>query len=231
MSGSWLKVEIATPNKPEILEMSSILGIDPDAVFGKLFRVWSWFDEHTTDGHAPTVTILYLDRVVGVQNFCEAMIATKWMKKTEKGISIPNFTRHHTKPSKDRALANIRKAAQRERDKDVSRTDRDISHADDRTISGPEKRRYKKKIKKKSSVPDLSTQPDKQPSLEEVEKYITDEGMGCDGRKFFYYWAERDWEGVKNWKLKLKNFNTNDWAQRKDTPLQRSPEGNEGTLL
>ena len=80
-------------------------------------------------------------------------------------------------------------------------------------------------------MPDLSTQQDKQPSLEEVEKYITDEGMGCDGRKFFYYWAERDWEGVKNWKLKLKNFNTNDWAQRKDTPLQRSPEGNEGTLL
>ena len=226
MAGSWLKVEIATPNKPEILEMSEALSLDVDAVFGKLFRVWSWFDEHTTDGHAPTVTILHLNRVVGVTNFCEAMIATKWMKKTEKGISIPNFTRHHTKPSKDRALANLRKQAQRERDKDVSRTDRDISH----TILGPEKRKEKiKQSKKKKAVPDLSTQPDKQPSLEDVESYISQEGMGCDGRKFFYYWAEREWEGVKNWKLKLKNFNTNDWAQKKTSTLQRSD--NQDTLL
>lgn len=230
MSGSWLKVEISTPNKPEILEMSEALNLDPDTVFGKLFRVWSWFDEHTTDGHAPSVTVLHLNRVVGVNNFCEAMIATKWMKKTEKGISIPNFTRHHTKPSKDRALANLRKQAQRERDKEVSRTDRDISHASHGTILGPEKRREEiKETKKKKAAPDLSTQPDKQPSLEDVEKYISQEGMGCDGRKFFYYWAEREWVGVKNWKLKLKNFNTNDWAQKKTSTLQRSD--NQDTLL
>ena len=230
MSGSWLKVEITTPEKPEILKMSEILGIDPDAVFGKLFRVWSWFDEHTTDGHAPTVTIMHLDRKVGVENFCAAMIETKWMKKTEKQISIPNFTRHHTKPSKDRALANLRKQAQRQKEKNMSRTDRDFL----RTNSSPEKRRdreeNKNKTKRKKPAPDLSTQPDKQPSLEDVERYITEQRMGCDGRKFFYYWAERDWEGVKNWKLKLQTFNTNDWAQKSNQPMQRS-DGNEGTLL
>ena len=137
MSGSWLKVEIATPEKPEILKMSEILGIDPDAVFGKLFRVWSWFDEHTTDGHAPTVTMMHLDRKVGVENFCAAMIETKWMKRTEKQISIPNFTRHHTKPSKDRALANLRKQAQRQKEKNQHPTYRhnQISSLHSKTLS------------------------------------------------------------------------------------------------
>lgn len=41
VAGDWIKVEHATPDKPEVVLMSSILKIDQDAVTGKLLRVWT----------------------------------------------------------------------------------------------------------------------------------------------------------------------------------------------
>lgn len=41
-AGDWIKVEHATPDKPEVVLMSSIVKIDQDAVTGKLLRVWTW---------------------------------------------------------------------------------------------------------------------------------------------------------------------------------------------
>lgn len=37
MASSWIKVEVITPDKPEIFQIAEILGIDPDAVLE------SWF--------------------------------------------------------------------------------------------------------------------------------------------------------------------------------------------
>jgi hypothetical protein len=53
MAGDWIKFDTSTPDKPEVFEMAAELGIDPDAVVGKLLRVWKWFDQQTTDGNAP----------------------------------------------------------------------------------------------------------------------------------------------------------------------------------
>ncbi|HDV0969774.1 TPA: hypothetical protein RHZ68_000076 [Escherichia coli] len=39
MASSWIKVEVITPDKPEIFQIAEILGIDPDAVLGKLVRI------------------------------------------------------------------------------------------------------------------------------------------------------------------------------------------------
>ena len=116
MAGDWLKIEMTTPDKPEILEMSQLLGgMDTDAVFGKCFRVWSWFDQHTACGDAPRVTTNYLDRICGVEKFCEAMLVVGWLLIENERVVMPHFTRHHTKSSKDRALANQRQAVYREK--------------------------------------------------------------------------------------------------------------------
>lgn len=50
MASSWIKVEVITPDKPEIFQIAEILGIDPDAVLGKLVRIWVWADQQTIDG-------------------------------------------------------------------------------------------------------------------------------------------------------------------------------------
>ena len=44
MADFWIKIEKSTPDKPEIFEMAEILGVDPDAILGKLIRVWAWMD-------------------------------------------------------------------------------------------------------------------------------------------------------------------------------------------
>jgi len=40
MAGDWIKVEHWTPDKPEIFRLADELEIDPDAVVGKLVRLW-----------------------------------------------------------------------------------------------------------------------------------------------------------------------------------------------
>jgi len=74
MAGDWIKFELATPDKPEVWAIAAALSIDPDAVVGKLLRVWGWFDQQTENGNAPSVSKMLLDRLVGVSGFCNAVI-------------------------------------------------------------------------------------------------------------------------------------------------------------
>lgn len=110
MAGDWIKFETATPDKPEVWEIAGALDIDPDAVVGKLLRVWSWFDQHTEEGNAASVTMSLLDRSVGVIGFCAAMIDAGWMVQEGNRINLPNFDRHNGKTAKNRALTAKRVA-------------------------------------------------------------------------------------------------------------------------
>ena len=113
MAGDWLKVETATPDKPEILQMAHELNLDPDAVFGKVYRVWVWFDSHSEDGNAPSVTEMLLDRQVGVTGFVQSMVNVGWMQKEEDFISVPNFDSHNGQSAKKRANTARRVAKSR----------------------------------------------------------------------------------------------------------------------
>lgn len=104
MAGDWLKMEAATPDKPEVLAIAARMGWDdPDLAVGKLFRVWRWFDQHTTDGNAPGVTSALLDRIAGVSGFAEAMSFAGWLVITNDGLTLPNFSKHCGKTAKERA--------------------------------------------------------------------------------------------------------------------------------
>lgn len=116
MADFWIKVEKSTPDKPEIFEMSDILGLDPDAVLGKLIRVWCWMDSNSSNGHIKSVTSVLIDRVTCVQGFADAMKEVEWLAD---GV-IPNFDRHLGESSKKRA-----KDAERQR---KSRNNSNKSH-------------------------------------------------------------------------------------------------------
>lgn len=115
MAGDWIKFELITLDKPEVCQLADLAGIDPDAVVGKLLRVWGWFDQHTEDGNAPSVSKKLLDRLVGVSGFCEFMIQVGWMIEAlvleESLISLPNFDRHNGKTAKKRLLTAKRVAS------------------------------------------------------------------------------------------------------------------------
>lgn len=111
MAGPWLKMECATPEKPEVLAITAAMGWDdPDLTVGKLFRLWRWFDQHTTDGNAARVTSALLDRVVGVTGFVQAVADAGWLTVNGDGISLSNFDRHNGDTAKNRALTAKRVA-------------------------------------------------------------------------------------------------------------------------
>jgi hypothetical protein len=104
MAGDWIKMEVCTPEKAEVLAVTARMGWDDaDLTVGKLFRLWRWFDQHTADGNAVGVTSALLDRIVGVTGFCESLTLVGWLTITEHGISLPNFDRHNGNTAKNRA--------------------------------------------------------------------------------------------------------------------------------
>lgn len=114
MAGDWLKMDSSTPEKPEVLAITARMGWDdPDTTVGKLFRVWRWFDQHTTDGNAPRVTSALLDRIAGVTGFAAAMQAEGWLVVSESGLSLPKFDRHNGATAKARAQTAKRVASHR----------------------------------------------------------------------------------------------------------------------
>ena len=122
MAGDWIKIQHVTPDKPEVWQMAASLGIDADAVVGKLVRVWVWADQQSVDGtcHAASVTKALLDRMVSVAGFCDCMVAAGWMLESDDGITFTNFDRHNGTSAKKRAQANDRQTASRKRNADVT---------------------------------------------------------------------------------------------------------------
>jgi hypothetical protein len=115
MAGDWIKIEHWTQDKPEVFQMADLLNIDPDAVLGKLIRVWVWADQQTTNGNAGVtldalqdrcinVTRSLLDRLAGVPGFASAMEKVGWLKSDEAGLWFANFDRHNGETAKTRAL-------------------------------------------------------------------------------------------------------------------------------
>ena len=108
MAFAWIKIEDSTPDKPEVWKMAERLGIDADAVLGKLVRVWIWADQQTIDGNAHSVTKALLDRTAGVTGFADAMIRVGWLRAVEDGVEFRNFDRHNGETAKKRALTRRR---------------------------------------------------------------------------------------------------------------------------
>lgn len=141
MAGDWIKLQKDTPDKPEVLAIASRLGLDPDAVVGKLVRIWCWFDTHTVDGNASCVTFSFIDRYVGVTGFAEQVALVGWLIQNGHDISLPNFDYHNGETAKTRALGKNRTEKLRSNAKRNGR-----SNAPSVTKSSPEKRREEKNI-------------------------------------------------------------------------------------
>jgi hypothetical protein len=76
MAGDWIKVELTTPDKPEVVVMATLPEIDQDAVVGKLFRLWAWAYQNSIDGEGVMVTKSFIDRLTNYEGFARAGGAT-----------------------------------------------------------------------------------------------------------------------------------------------------------
>jgi hypothetical protein len=142
MAGDWIKMEVGLPEKPEVWQIAGMVGIDADAVVGKLLKVWRWFDAHTEDGNAHGVTYALVDHVAGVTGFGEAMAMCAWLEQDGSLLRLPNFDRHNGKTAKNRALTAKRVAQYKAKGNDASVTS---------ALPREEKRREEEKKEEKPS--------------------------------------------------------------------------------
>jgi hypothetical protein len=98
---------------PAVIRLADIVQVEDDAVIGKLFRLWSWADRHTHDGHAEGVGLSWVDRLARCEGFGAALVRVGWLAESDGGLSFPRFDRHCSDTAKARALDAKRKSATR----------------------------------------------------------------------------------------------------------------------
>lgn len=112
---SWIKLEVTTPDKPEIVAMAARLRIDQDAVVGKCFRIWAWADLNSVNGHALPITADFIDkRLTSQKGFAAAMRAVGWLEGEDGALTFPGFDRHNGATAKARAESARRMAKSRD---------------------------------------------------------------------------------------------------------------------
>jgi len=108
MRRSWIKIETNTPDKPEICVIASQLRLDSDSVMGKLIRLWSWAELNVSKSNETSVTLEFLDKLVGKKGFSLAMIKAGWLIQRPNGLEFPNFSYHNGRAAKGRAQTALR---------------------------------------------------------------------------------------------------------------------------
>ncbi len=113
MRRPWIKIEICTPDKPEVCSLATQLRMDSDAVVGKLVRLWSWAELNRIDPNDLGVTKEFIDKLVGRKGFAIALEKTGWLIETGAKLSFRNFKRHNSPVAQNKALTAKRVARHR----------------------------------------------------------------------------------------------------------------------
>jgi hypothetical protein len=235
MAGDWIKIEHWTPDKPEVFRIAELLGIDPDAVTGKLLRIWIWADQQTIDGNATSVTKTLLDRLCSVTGFADALIQAGWLLQDDQGLRFVNFDRHNGETAKLRALNAKRQAKYKASSKvrnvgnakgDAPVTEQSRSGNDAGVISAlpkEEKRREEKDTASAVSVAVATRRPKRgpfvPPTVEDVAAYVAEINAGIDPSHFVDHYTARDWvlnngRKVVDWKACVRTWRKNDADRR-----------------
>lgn len=162
MAGEWIKVELATPDKPEVLRMARIVGVDKDLIFGKLIRLWSWIDKNSVDGVVDGVVDTDIDSICYLKGFCSALVAVGWIVVDfdNERVIIPKFDRHNGESAKKRALKNEAQAKWRSNKSsnvDTYKSTSESTHSSTSESTREEKRRDIKEIYKEKSEKQKNT--------------------------------------------------------------------------
>lgn len=104
MRRPWIKIEVCTPDKPEICAIANRLRIDEDAVVGKLIRLWAWAELNSINPNDLSVTTMFLDKLVSKKGFADAMILSGWLCLDGERLYFTNFDKHNGHESKVRGL-------------------------------------------------------------------------------------------------------------------------------
>lgn len=115
MAGDWLPMRLDVGEDPAVIAIAAAVGIEEDAVVGKLHRLWSWANRHLITGDAPGVTESWVDRYVAAPGFAAAMLSAGWLRSRSGHVEFPNFDRWNSEGAKNRLTKTAKKRAERSR--------------------------------------------------------------------------------------------------------------------
>lgn len=115
MRRPWIKVEVSTPDKPEVCAIATRLKTSEDAVVGKLIRLWGWMELNRVNPDDLGVTPEFLDKLVSKKGFSAAMAEAGWLRVDGEKLWLPNFTKYNGQEAKVRGLTALRVARHRKR--------------------------------------------------------------------------------------------------------------------
>ncbi len=144
MSGDWIKMRVNLSTDPAVIAIADACDMDEDHIVGKLHRFWSWADQQTEEGDAPSVTKKWVDRYLSAAGFADAMVSAGWLEETPEGLRIPNFDAHNGQSAKKRGLTakrNTRYRAKNSEKRDAPNVTRKSSSASPREEKSRDKRK------------------------------------------------------------------------------------------
>lgn len=116
MKRSWIPCEIATFEKPQVIQISVATGLSREEVLGRLMRFWGWASEVSDDGILHGIGPEHLIAQFGYDmDFWVAVKRAGWLEKTDDGILLPNATDWISRGGRARMMAARRMNEMRQR--------------------------------------------------------------------------------------------------------------------
>lgn len=203
MALDWIKIQMSTPEKPEVIRMARKLGISRDDALGKLFRLWAWFDSNSVDGVVDGVVSTDVDALVGLDGFASVMGDVGWLKWNDEAetITMPNFDKHNGESAKKRGLKAQRQAKWRQ-NKD-GHVDKSVDASMSTTSTTREEKRREDNNKGRFTPPTVA----------EVSAYCRERNNSIDAQQFVDHYESNGWfrgkTKIKDWKACVRTWEQN----------------------
>ena len=143
-SRDWIKMRCGIADCPQVIHMARRLGKEPDLIVGKLHRVWAYADRNIGAADDGTLRFLdagWLDDLVAVEGFANAMRAVGWLDWPENGseLTFPNYESHNGPTAKKRAQAAGRAAKYRGKTESNQGCNASVTQVRDGSVTGNQK--------------------------------------------------------------------------------------------
>lgn len=116
MAGDYIVVRTDLHEDPAVFWIARKCGLSPDAVVGKLVRVWRWATAHSATGNLPGIARSEIDGIAGHPGFSEAMETTPltaWLIVNEAGATFPHWEHWMSNGAKYRLGEQLRNRERR----------------------------------------------------------------------------------------------------------------------
>ena len=99
---AWLPIDFDTPDKKEVVALSSRLKRDVAECFGRVVMVWIWVQKNTPDGRIPNGTLEMIDHAAKLEGFGKAMLEVEWCSFDGAQLVFPRWDRYNEQNAKKR---------------------------------------------------------------------------------------------------------------------------------